>query len=142
MFLFANTKRTMEHLTFRQLTTSFLTGCVVYPLLEVAFRGYSHWTMGLTGGICFAALFLFQWTFPDLPFWRKAMLGALTIIVLELTVGSVVNLWLGWGIWDYTNLRFHYLGQISLVFALIWYALCSIFFWVAGRISSKTEKRG
>ncbi|MBQ8590907.1 MAG: hypothetical protein IJ486_10705 [Firmicutes bacterium] len=119
----------------------FAVGTVAYPLLEVAYRGYSHWTMALTGGLCFTALFVFQNAFPELAFWRKALLGALTIVTLELSVGTIVNLWLDWAVWDYTNLRFHYLGQISLVFSLIWYGLCSIFFWIAGSIYKK-EKRG
>lgn len=135
MFLFANTKGTMKHLTFSQLTTAFLSGCIAYPLLELAYRGHTHWTMSLTGGLCLMALFLIQWSFPALPFGRKALLGALTILTLELIVGTFANLWLGWAIWDYTNLRFHYLGQISLDFALIWFFLCSLFFCIAGQIS-------
>ena len=141
MFLFANTKGTMKHLTFSQLTTVFLSGCIAYPLLEIAYRGYSHWTMSLTGGFCLAILFLIQWSFPDLTVWRKALLGALTFVTLELIVGTTANLWLGWAIWDYTNLRFHYLGQISLNFALIWFSLCSLFFLIAEWICSSTNER-
>lgn len=135
MFLFANTKGTMKHLTFSQLTTTFLSGCIAYPLLELAYRGHTHWTMSLTGGLCLMALFLIQWSFPALPFGRKALLGALTILTLELLVGTFANLWLGWAIWDYTNLRFHYLGQISLDFGLLWFGLCSLFFGIAEHIS-------
>ncbi|MBR7148098.1 MAG: hypothetical protein IKD13_04625 [Firmicutes bacterium] len=131
----------MKHLTIPQLTTAFFTGCIAYPLLEVAYRGYSHWTMSLTGGLCLVMLFLIQWAFPDLTVWRKALLGALTIVTLELMVGSAANLWLGWAIWDYTDLRFHYLGQISLGFALIWYCLCSLFFGIAGWICTGAKKR-
>ena len=128
-------------MTIPQLTTAFFTGCIAYPLLEVAYRGYSHWTMSLTGGLCLVMLFLIQWAFPDLTVWRKALLGALTIVTLELMVGSAANLWLGWAIWDYTDLRFHYLGQISLGFALIWYFLCSLFFGIAGWICTGAQKR-
>ena len=131
----------MKHLTIPQLTTAFFTGCIAYPLLEVAYRGYSHWTMSLTGGLCLVMLFLIQWAFPDLTVWRKALLGALTIVTLELIVGTTANLWLGWAIWDYTDLRFHYLGQISLGFALIWYFLCSLFFGIAGWICTGAKKR-
>ena len=64
-----------------------------------------------------------------------------SIVTLELMVGSAANLWLGWAIWDYTDLRFHYLGQISLGFALIWYFLCSLFFGIAGWICTGAKKR-
>ena len=29
----------------------FLLGCFIYSLLEIAARGYTHWTMTLLGGI-------------------------------------------------------------------------------------------
>ena len=139
--------RTMNHIqsssnpiTSLHLLIAFIVGGLAYPLLEIAYRGYSHWTMAILGGFCFAALFYYQSAFEQLPFCRKALLGALTIIALELSVGVVVNLWLNWAIWDYTTLRYHYLGQISLRFSLIWYILCSVFFWIAGRIRSLTKK--
>ena len=131
----------MKHLTFTHMTTAFFAGCIAYPLLEIAYRGHSHWTMSLTGGLCLAALFSYQFAFEQLPSRRKALLGTLTILALELAVGTVSNLWLGWAIWDYTDLRFHYLGQISLEFALIWYVLCSLFFRIADGISAATKKR-
>lgn len=127
----------MKPLTFSQLTTAFFTGCIAYPLLEIAYRGYSHWTMSLVGGLCLAALFCYQSAFERLPFFQKAFLGTLTIVTLELTVGVIVNLWLNWAIWDYTPLRYHYLGQISLRFSLIWYILCNVFFGIAGQITSQ-----
>ena len=125
----------MKHLTIPQLTTAYFTGAIAYPLLELAYRGHTHWTMSLTGGFCLMVLFLIQWSFSALPGYRKALLGALAILTMELSVGVFANLWMGWAIWDYTNLRFHYLGQISLDFALIWYGLCSLFFGIAGHIA-------
>ena len=115
----------------RQLCLTFLLGAAAYPCLEIAFRGYSHWTMSLAGGLCFALLYAMEATMPDLPFWKKAAAGALTITAVELTIGAVVNLWLGWAVWDYSNLRFHFLGQVSLTFVAIWYALSCLFFTVA-----------
>ena len=30
---------------------SFLMGFFIYSLIEIAARGYTHWTMALTGGL-------------------------------------------------------------------------------------------
>jgi len=34
----------------------FIIGGSIYIGLEILWRGYSHWTMGILGGICFIAL--------------------------------------------------------------------------------------
>ena len=31
-------------------------GSIVYMSLEILWRGYTHWTMGVLGGICFICL--------------------------------------------------------------------------------------
>lgn len=107
---------------------TFILGCIAYPLLEIAFRGYSHWTMGLTGGICFALLYAIEEAMPDLPWYQRALAGALAITAAELIVGCIVNLWLHWNVWDYSGLRFQFLGQISFTFTAIWFVLCCLFF--------------
>lgn len=141
MFLFANTTSMKRQLFFQELTITFLLGCIAYPCLEIAFRGHSHWTMSLTGGLCFALLYDIQRRMPHLPFWQKAMAGAFIITAAELSAGTVVNLWLGWAVWDYSGLRFHYLGQISFAFAALWYLLSSLFFAVAGCVRRLCQKR-
>ena len=37
----------------------FLLGCFIYSLLEIAARGYTHWTMTLLGGI--VGMLLYAW---------------------------------------------------------------------------------
>ncbi len=113
---------------------TFLLGCAAYPYLEICFRGYTHWTMSLTGGLCFALLYAIDEAMPDLPSWQKALIGALMITAAELAVGSVVNLWLRWNVWNYESLRLHFLGQISFIFTAIWYFLSCLFFSISARI--------
>ena len=36
----------------------FLGGGVMYSLIEIAARGYTHWTMTITGGICLLIMYL------------------------------------------------------------------------------------
>ena len=34
----------------------FITGGTIYGMIEMLSRGYTHWTMGVLGGICFICL--------------------------------------------------------------------------------------
>ena len=35
----------------------FLVGCVSYGMIEILFRGFTHWSMVLTGGACLVSLY-------------------------------------------------------------------------------------
>lgn len=102
----------------------FLFGGLGYFSLEILYRGYSHWTMFLTGGIAFLCLFsLFTSDIP-LSFWIRCILGSLIVTTIEFFVGIIVNRWLGWQVWDYSDLHFNIMGQISLIFSFVWFILC------------------
>lgn len=100
---------------------AFIVGAVAYSLIEILWRGHTHWTMTLTGGLCMVILMLISGLSIPLPF--KWLLGALSITTVEFAVGCVVNLALGWGVWDYTDLPLNLLGQVSLPFTLVWFLL-------------------
>lgn len=59
-----------------------------------------------------------------------ALAGAALVTAAEFAVGCVVNLLLGWNVWDYSGWRVQLLGQICLVFCLLWYLLCLGVLWV------------
>ena len=46
------------HIRFYELCWFFLLGAFVYSLLEIVCRGYTHWTMTLTGGTAAVGLYL------------------------------------------------------------------------------------
>jgi len=96
-----------------------LLGGLGYMILELLFRGHTHWTMGVTGGLCFVALYLIE-IYSGEVLWRKCVMGALVITTIEFLVGIVVNLILGWKVWDYSKMPFHLLGQICPLFTVLW----------------------
>lgn len=97
------------------------TGGVLYVLLELIWRGRSHWTMFLLGGICFVVLGLINEVLPwTMPLWSQVLIGAAIVTALEFLTGCIVNLWLGWGVWDYSGLPGNILGQICLQYCLLW----------------------
>ena len=48
------------------------------------------------------------------------VIGAMGITALEFVTGCVVNLWLGWGVWDYSGLPGNIMGQICLQYTVLW----------------------
>ena len=102
----------------------FFVGATIYVIIEKLYRGYSHWTMFLLGGICFIALGLINEVIPwDMPLLLQMFIGGAIITVLELITGCVVNLWLGWNVWGYSELPFNLWGQISLFSSIVWVGL-------------------
>ena len=102
-------------------------GGTVYVFIELMWRGYSHWSMFLLGGICFIALGLINEIIPwEMPLTAQMFIGCAIITVLEFITGCIVNLWLGWGVWDYSDLPYNLLGQISVVSSVGWYFLSAV----------------
>ena len=102
-------------------------GGTVYVFIELMWRGYSHWSMFLLGGICFIALGLINEVIPwGMPLTAQMFIGCAIITALEFITGCIVNLWLGWDVWDYSDLPYNLLGQISVVSSVGWYFLSAV----------------
>ena len=98
-----------------------ITGGLLYILIETIWRGYSHWTMFVLGGMCFLALGLINEVLSwDTPLWKQVLIGACLITGLEFLTGCIVNLWLGWDVWDYSAMPGNILGQICPQYFLLW----------------------
>lgn len=96
-------------------------GGVIYIALEFAWRGRSHWTMFILGGVCFVALGMINEVIPwDMSILLQTLIGAGIVTALEFGVGCIVNLWLGWNVWDYGGLPGNILGQICPQYCLVW----------------------
>lgn len=101
-------------------------GCIYYAI-ELLWRGYSHWTMAVLGGICFVLIGsineYFSW---EMPLLVQGAIGALAVTLLELSAGIVLNLWLRLGIWDYSSQPANVLGQICLLYSILWIPLATV----------------
>ena len=105
-----------------------IIGGRLYTWIELLWRGWTHWTMFLLGGGCFVVLGLLnEYKIP----WhwcllRQAVVGACIVTGFEFLTGCIVNLWLGWGVWDYSNLPFNICGQVCLYYFLLWIPLSAV----------------
>lgn len=102
----------------------FCVGAILYPLIELLFRGHSHWSMALAGGLALSGLWLVEWRWPQLSLYWKCLLGCLLITVLEFCFGLWFNLHLGLAVWSYAHLPLNVLGQVCLAFCGLWFLLC------------------
>ncbi len=111
----------MSHKLFNKYLILFDTGGLLYVLLELLWRGWSHWSMFILGGICFIALGLINEVFSwDMPLWKQMLAGACIVTALEFITGCIVNLWLGWDVWDYSKMPGNILGQVCPQFFMVW----------------------
>ncbi len=121
----------MLRLMRRLLKPLMLTGIggFTYALIEMLYRGHTHWTMFVVGGLCGYAIGLINEIFPwEMALWKQSLIGTAVVTGIEFISGCIINLWFGWGVWDYSNLPFNVLGQICLPFCLMWIFLVTI--WI------------
>lgn len=102
----------------------FSIGAVVYVLVEILWRGYTHWTMAVLGGLLFVLIGgINNWIPWDMPLCLQAIIGSLLVTWVELIAGIILNIWLVLGIWDYSGMPFNFLGQICPQFTAAWAGL-------------------
>lgn len=105
----------------------WLTGGAIYGLIEVTARGYTHWTMAILGGTCFVLIGLLNEAIPwEMPILVQMLIGCILITTLEFVTGCVVNLRLGWNIWDYSDEWLNLMGQICPKYSFFWFCLSAV----------------
>lgn len=113
----------------------WILGGSIYYTLERLFRGFSHWSMFVLGGICMV-FFAFQGkaSLWQEALWRQILRCTLFVVSSEFVTGLIVNKWLKWGIWDYSGQPFHLFGQICLSFAIIFAGLSTAGILLCGHL--------
>ena len=105
----------------------FCVGGLAYVGLEFLWRGHSHWTMFVLGGICFICCGLLNEIIPwDIVLSEQMFIGAIIITTLEFITGYIVNIKLRWNVWDYSKLPFNIRGQICPIFFIAWYYVSGV----------------
>lgn len=103
-----------------------LTGGIAYFYIEILFRGYSHYSMMICGGLCFISVgaagrrILNQKKAIVLRIIEIMLIGMIIITSLELLTGYIVNIKLGLNVWDYSDMKYNFYGQICPLFSIFW----------------------
>lgn len=101
----------------------FIIFGLMYVTIELLYRGHTHYSMFIVGGICGVLIGLINDNTPDMPLLPQCVLGAVIITIIELLTGLFLNVYLGLNVWDYSNQPFNFMGQICPQFCIIWCVL-------------------
>ncbi len=124
---------------FMKYSILYTIGAGGYGLLELLFRGFTHWSMLLAGGTCFCFLYRIN-DMPGLKAWKKWLLGSAVITGVEFIAGMIVNMWLHWNVWSYSRYYFNVYGQICLLFSCLWFLICIPAMAFCGALKNLFEK--
>ena len=99
----------------------FLIGGFSYFYIEILFRGYSHFSMIICGGLALILCGMInQISNFRISLITQMLISTCIITLLECITGYIVNIKLHLHIWDYSKLPFNLYGQICPAFSLIW----------------------
>lgn len=126
----------MKRFSTKKLSESFVLwtiGGTIYYTIEVIFRGFSHWSMFVLGGICMV-FFGKQglWTEWEDPIWKQVLRCTLFITAGEFITGIFVNKLMKWDVWDYSDQPMNLFGQICMPFVILFSGLCVIGLFLSG----------
>lgn len=113
----------------------FTIGAVGYGAIEVIWRGNTHWSMLIAGGICFILFSLVAERFKEKNILLKAAICALGVTAVEFLFGVLFNLVLKMNVWDYSNMPLNILGQICPLFTVLWAGIAIAFLPLAEAIN-------
>ena len=115
-------------------------GGIAYMIIELLWKASTHWTMGIAGGISFIVMYLVHNKMPGVNILYRALLCGASVTAIEFVTGFIVNIKLGWDVWDYSARSFNILGQVCPTYMLIWIVLsipaseiCKILKCIIGR---------
>ena len=102
----------------------FIIGSCLYPLIEILWRGHTHSSMALAGGLSLMLInIICCGKMQKKSLAAKCAAGSFIITCVEFSVGVWVNLCLHLNVWDYSALPMNLLGQVCLPFSLVWCVL-------------------
>lgn len=102
-------------------------GGAIYIVIELLYRGYTHWSMFCVAFFAFILIGLInEFISWNISLWKQMLIGSGIVTVLEFISGYILNIKLGWHIWDYSNVPFNIMGQICLPFSIAWFFISLI----------------
>ena len=118
----------------------FSFGAIGYGILELLWRGRTHWSMLIAGGLSFLGLGKVSKKTKNAGLLKIAILGSAVITATELIFGIIFNVILKKNVWDYSKLPFNLGGQICARYSILWGLLSIIIVPLAATIDKNLQK--
>jgi uncharacterized membrane protein len=113
------------HILKKNVFLLFIGGSA-YAVIELMWRGRTHITMVLAGGLSLIFFSLIENYFRERSILFRAGLCSLAVTGIELIFGIIFNLIFGMAVWDYRDQPFNLFGQICPLFSFVWGVLALI----------------
>lgn len=117
--------------------TTFGIGAIGYCLIEILWRGRTHWSMALAGGASFLGLSKISAAMKKSNLFKKAIAGCALITAIEYIFGVIFNIILKRKVWDYSKMPLNISGQVCALYSFFWLILSFLFIPLADKIQSK-----
>lgn len=108
----------------------FLSCGFIYCMIEILFRGWSHWSMFVLAG--FLGIFCIDsinnvLSF-DCDYIVQILISTILCTIGEGISGIILNVWLQLNVWDYSKMTFgtFFFGQCNVLFCFAWILIISI----------------
>ena len=102
----------------------FGIGGITYLIIELLWRGSSHWSMFFLGGVCFLVVGLInEKSRGNIPLLLQMLVSTIIITTLEFITGYIVNIRMGLNVWSYYDLSYNIMGQVCLLYSILWFFL-------------------
>lgn len=103
---------------------------LTYGLIEILWRGYTHPSMIIVGGICGLIVGLLNENNKKMDVLQQMIIGMIVVTIFEFISGYILNIKLGLGIWDYSNMKYNFMGQVCPQFSTAWFFLSYVVIYV------------
>ena len=109
----------------------FIMG-IVYYRLELLYDGKSSLWMVVVGGVCCGLIGRLNEhpKFYDKKMYQQCLIGTLITLCIEFASGMILNVWLGLGIWNYSDMKWNLYGVVCPQFSVIWFVLMPLCIYV------------
>ena len=72
--------------------TLFLIGGITYYFIEILYRGYSHFSMVIVGGLCFVLIgSINEFSNKEIPLLLQMLISVFIVDIIELFSGIIIN---------------------------------------------------
>ncbi|MBQ8203085.1 MAG: hypothetical protein IJZ75_02240 [Clostridia bacterium] len=108
----------MKNNNVRVIQFSF--GAIGYGFLELLWRGRTHWSMLIAGGLSFLGLGSIGKRMKNCSAVKKAVAGSLLITSIEFVFGVIFNIILKRNVWNYSKMPLNLFGQVCALYSVLW----------------------
>lgn len=122
----------------KEVALVLLVGSFGYGLLEILWRKHTHWSMLITGGVCFFSIYQINKKLKA-GLLRRCHIFSAVITGWEFVSGCLFNKLLQLHVWDYKTHWGNLLGQICPLYSFLWFLLSFPLVFICNLIQKNTR---